>query len=151
MVVYHYTSHESLLAIINSNDFHPSYLNPQMDTAFGEGWYFTDLHPDTTPDEDLQQSLWMRAEPTKSKRYLAFEIDDSLLQFCRPNVYRLKMESISERIIKLSLIYTFTSSGIQAIKFLNHGRKQIVYKPFNPWKTFSVIALVGIGLWAITK
>jgi hypothetical protein len=61
------------------------------------------------------------------------------------------MESISERIIKLSLIYTFTSSGIQAIKFLNHGRKQIVYKPFNPWKTFSVIALVGIGLWAITK
>ena len=25
--------------IIKSNKFSPSYLNPQMDTAFGEGWY----------------------------------------------------------------------------------------------------------------
>jgi len=128
MKVYHYTSHDSLMAIINSNDFHPSYLNPQMDTAFGEGWYFTDLSPDITPDVDLQQALWMRSEPTKSKRYLAFEIDDSLLQYCRPNVYRLQIDAVEGKIIKLNTTYSFTSTGKQAIKFINHGYKKNVNK-----------------------
>lgn len=132
MIVYHYTSHESLVRIINSNDFHPSYLNPQMDTAFGEGWYFTDLHPDTTADDDLHQALWMRPEPLKSKRYLAFEIDNSLLQYCRPNVYRLRLESLTDKIIRLHITYTLNSTNTQAIRFLTHGHKKQVFKNRNP-------------------
>lgn len=151
MVVFHYTSHESLEQIINSKDFHPSYLNPQMDTAFGEGWYFTDLHPDTTPDEDLHQSLWMRPEPLKSKRYMAFEIDNSLLQYCRPNVYRMRLEELREKIIKINLTYTFNNNGLQAIRFISHGYKKQVFKPRNPWNTYGVIALIGLGLLALTE
>ena len=90
MRVYHYTSEASLSIITTSKKFCPSYLNPEMDTAFGEGWYFTDLSPDTTPNKDLELSLWTRPEPDKSKCYMAFDIDDVLLQWCRANVYRLK-------------------------------------------------------------
>jgi hypothetical protein len=151
MIVYHYTTNESLQLIVNSNDFHPSYLNPQMDTAFGEGWYFTDLPPETTPDNDLQQSLWMRKEPDKCKRYLAFEIDDSLLEYCRPHVYRLRIEAVTGKIIKLNLNYTYTNSGKQAIRFIAHGFKKFINKIINPWKTFGIIALIGVGLWALTK
>lgn len=152
MRVYHYTSEDSLLKIITSNLFHPSYLNPQMDTAFGEGWYFTDLSPDTTPNEDLEQSLWMRREPLKSKRYIAFDIDDSLLQFCRPNVYRLQIDAITNsRVIDIKTTYTFTSSGLQAIRYISHGQKRFITKPFNPFMTLGIVALLGIGLWSLTK
>jgi len=132
MIVYHYTSHESLMHIITSNVFHPSYLNPQMDTAFGEGWYFTDLVPHETPCEDLEQSLWMRSEPNKSRRYIAFEIADSLLQFCRPNVYRLKIDTVTEKVINLKITYTFTNSGAKAIRYVTHGQKPVIYRPYRP-------------------
>jgi hypothetical protein len=154
MEVYHYTSHESLLQIIASNDLHPSWLNPQMDTAFGEGWYFTNLEPNTTPCEDLEQSLWMKKEPIKSRRYIKFEIHDSLLQFCRPNVYRLRIDALAEKVIKLNLTYTLNSTGEQAIRYITHGQKPIVYKPFKPnniWNTLGVFALIGVGVWALTK
>jgi HYD1 signature containing ADP-ribosyltransferase len=157
MVVYHYTSESSLMGIVTSNEFYPSYLNPQMDTAFGEGWYFTDLNPNTTPNEDLEQSLWQRSEPVKSRRYIAFEIHDSLLQKCRDNVYRLKIEAITEGVIKLNLTYTFTSTSAQAIKYITHGHKQIVYRPYrpnnpgNPWGTLGVFALIILGLAALSK
>jgi len=156
MIVYHYTSHESLTQIITSNELHPSWLNPQMDTAFGEGWYFTDLEPHLTPCEDLEMSLWMRREPVKSRTYLAFEIHDSVLQKCRPNVYRLRIDVLSDKakIIRLNLTYTLTANGGQAIRFINHGHKQVIYKPYkpaNPWNTFGVIALIGLGLLALTK
>jgi hypothetical protein len=120
------------MKIINSSQFHPSYLNPAMDTAFGEGWYFTDLHPDHTPDDDLHQALWMRPEPIKSKRYLSFEIDDSLLEFCRANVYRLKLNTVENNIIMLNQKYTFTNNGKDAIRFITHGNKKVVLKPYRP-------------------
>lgn len=132
MRVYHYTSEDSLLKIIMSNLFHPSYLNPQMDTAFGEGWYFTDLNPDTTPNEDLEQSLWMRREPTKSQQWISFEIHDSILQKCRPNVFRLHIDVITDsKIINLNTTYTFDSNGAEAIRYISHGHKRQVIKPQN--------------------
>lgn len=133
MKVYHYTSQESLTNIISSSHFYPSYLNPQMDTAFGEGWYFTDLDPNTTPDEDLQQALWLRKEIIKSKRYIEFEIDSSLLQYCRPHVYRLKIDTVPDRVIDIKLPYTFKSTGAQAIRYITHGLKKLISKFFNPW------------------
>lgn len=136
MVVFHYTSHDSLIQIITTSQFHPSYLNPAMDTAFGEGWYFTDLHPDQTPDDDLHQALWMKSEPNKSKRFISFEIDDSLLEFCRANVFRLKLNTVKGNIIMLNQTYTFNDTGKHAIRFLNHGHKKSVLKPnrpYNPW------------------
>ena len=132
MKVYHYTSKENLDKIINSKLFYPSYLNPQMDTAFGEGWYFTDLDPDTTPNDDLEQQLWMKKESIKSKTYLAFEIDNSLLNYCRPNVYRLKIDAIkNSEAINLNRPYTFTSSGEQAIRYIKYGYKQFVSNQYN--------------------
>src|SRR5258707_15605703 len=125
MKVYHYTSRESLTQITTSDYFYPSYLNPQMDTAFGEGWYFTDLEPHTTPDEDLEQSIWLRREPVKSKCYVVFEIDDSLLQLCRHHVYRLKTNAVSNEVIRLSIKYTFTTAGGQAIRYVTHGQKPV--------------------------
>ncbi|MGV8017877.1 MAG: HYD1 signature containing ADP-ribosyltransferase family protein [Ignavibacteria bacterium] len=133
MKVYHFTSEDSLSKIISTNKFYPSYLNPQMDTAFGEGWYFTDLNPDTTPDEDLQQALWLRKEPIKSKRYIAFEIHDSLLQYCRPHVWRLKIDVVSDKVIDINTTYNLISSSIQAIIYITHGIKKIVAKLRNPW------------------
>lgn len=127
MKVYHYTSEYSLSIITTSSEFRPSYLNPAMDTAFGEGWYFTDLSPDTTPNDDLQKSLWMRVEPTKCQCYLAFEIDDSLLKECRPNVYRLRLNTVKGN-IKLNQTYTFTNGGKEAIRFISHGFKKFIKK-----------------------
>lgn len=142
MIVYHYTSEEAYNAIINSKKFKPSYLNPQMDTAFGEGWYFTNLPPETE-DNKLQQSLWMRSEPLKCKKYIAFEIDDNLLQFCRPNVYRLKIDTISEQIIDLLQVYTYTQSQKQAIKYLKSGAKPTK----NSWGwAYGILAIIGLGV-----
>ena len=156
MKVYHYTSEQSLMQIITSNLFYPSYLNPQMDTAFGEGWYFTDLDPDNTPNEDLEQSLWLRAEPVKSKRFIAFEIDKSLLQECRPHVYRLKRGVVDNDVIQLNLTYTYTSTQTQAIRFVTHGYKKIVFRQYrpnnnNPWGALSVVALIGLAIWGLSK
>jgi len=152
MIVFHFTSGESLLQIITSKHFHPSYLNPQMDTAFGEGWYFTDLHPDTTPNEDLEQALWMRREPTKSQRWIAFDIHDSILQKCRPNVYRLRIDAITDsKIIDLNLTYKFISNGAEAIRYISYGHKKQVLKHRNPWDAFLVIALIGLGILALAN
>ena len=155
MIVYHYTSADSLTQIVTSNLLYPSYLNPQMDTAFGEGWYFSNLPPETE-DGKLQRALWMKDEPVKSKRYLAFEIDDSLLQRCRPNVYRLRTDLIENGSIDISITYTFTNDQKQAIRFISHGQKQVVYPSYdsnlsNLLGTLSIFALVGIGLYAIAK
>ncbi len=141
MIVYHYTSEDAFNIISTTRKFLPSYLNPQMDTAFGEGWYFSDLSPETE-DNKLQQALWMRSEPTKCKRYLAFEIDDSLLQYCRPNVYRLKTETIADKLINIDLLYTFTSNQAQALKFLRSGLKPMRNR-LN-WLT-GLLVLIGLG------
>jgi len=149
--LYHYTSQESLTQIITSKLFYPSYLNPQMDTAYGEGWYFTDLKPDTTPDEDLQQSIWMRPEPLKCRGYIAVEIDDSLLENCRHHVYRVKSDAVPNKVIDLSITYTFISTGKQAIRYITQGRKQIVHKQYNTFKTLGIIVLIGLLLWALSR
>ncbi|MCK4352572.1 hypothetical protein KAW65_04100 [candidate division WOR-3 bacterium] len=146
MIVYHYTSIEAYNNIISSKKFFPSYLNPQMDTAFGEGWYFTKLSPETE-DKKLQNAIWLKDEPTKCKRYLAFEIDDSLLHYCRPNVYRLKIDAIQDESIDLTLTYTYTQSKKQAIKYLRGGHKPIK----NLWGVLGVIVLIGLGLWALSN
>ena len=151
MKVYHYTSHESLTQIINSNELFPSWLNPQMDTAFGEGWYFTDLEPHVTPCEDLEMSLWMRREPNKSRRYIAFEIHNSILEYCRPHVWRLRIEAITDKVIRLHWTYTLTTTGEQAIRFITHGHKQVINKPAKPWNSFGVIALIGLGILALNS
>lgn len=121
-----------------------------MDTAFGPGWYFTDLSPETD-DKKLQNALWLRDEPTKCKTYLAFEIDDGLLDLCRPNVYRLKTDAVQDGVIDLTLIYNYTQLQKQAIKYLRCG-----YKPMkNPWEklvgTVAVTALIGLGLWVLSN
>lgn len=149
--VYHYTSVDSLTKIISTSSFFPSYLNPQMDTAFGEGWYFTDLPPET-PDADLQQALWMRIENEKSRRYLAFEIHPDLLEYCRPHVYRLRIGTVTEGHIKLTITYTLTSTGTQAIRYVQWGQKQVVNKPYNRFgNVFGSMAVISLGILALTQ
>jgi hypothetical protein len=93
----------------------------------------------------------LRREPTKSRRYIAFDIHDSLLQYCRPHVYRLRIEAITDKVIRLHWNYTLTTTGEQALRYITHGQKQVINKPAKPWNTFGVIALIGLGILALSK
>jgi hypothetical protein len=134
MKVYHYTSQESHLTIISERTFYPSCIEASLDSTYGEGWYFTTLSPET-PNDELEQLLWQRSEPRKSKKYLVFEIDDSLLQPCRAHVFRLKKEAIKEGAISLNITYEYTATKKMALKFIDSGSKPIKFKDFNPFQS----------------
>jgi hypothetical protein len=87
MIVYHYTTKSSLDRITSSGQFAPSNPWTTMDSAYGNGWYFTDLSPNTC-DVALAYYCWRRTDVLNRVRYyLKFNIDDSILEECRQHVY----------------------------------------------------------------
>lgn len=124
MIFYHYTANDTLMKILEKGKFKPSFFKP-MDTAYGEGWYFTDLHPDITTDAFLCQQLWMSPQPTKSRCYLEFDIDPSLMIACRANVYLLPKAYVNDKSIKLHLTYTNPRTNGLVIVYRRYG-----FKPF---------------------
>jgi len=90
MIVYHYTNKASINSIIRSGRLRPSNPWTSADAAYGTGWYFTDLSPDTC-DMDVAYYCWRNTYSTRSrvKYYVAYNIPSSLLRTYRKHVYML--------------------------------------------------------------
>jgi hypothetical protein len=120
MIVYHYTSDEACNEIIRANEFRPSFFSTTFDAAYGEGWYFTDLPPNTR-DEELYRHLWGQHVPQRVRCYLEFDIDGGLLQNTRLHVYRLPLDRVRGGVIKLNANYTLHNRVV--IRFIRWGRR----------------------------
>jgi hypothetical protein len=117
MIVYHYTTKGRLSSILKTRRFFPSYFSTTLDSAWGEGWYFTDLPPSRS--NRVLYELWGQAVPGRVKCYLAFNIDPSFLEETRPHVYKLALENITDRELDLNLQYTYGEAVV--IRFTRHG------------------------------
>jgi len=89
MIVYHYTTEEAFNEIGRTGQFRISNPWTTMDAAYGTGWYFTDLGPDTC-DVALLYHCWRNTSNDILKRveyYLEFDIDSKILKNTREHVY----------------------------------------------------------------
>jgi hypothetical protein len=112
-IVYHYTSENAINEIKRTTQFFPSVFK-QTDTNFGQGWYVTDLGP-STPIQELCDCLWTDhslATQEKTKAYVKLEIDDEYLDYCRPHVYLLKLESVNGSILDVGKTYVDKNKNI---------------------------------------
>jgi hypothetical protein len=83
MIIYHYTTKECYDEIRRAGQFRPSSPWTTMDAAYGTGWYFTDLGPDTC-DIAVAYHCWQNPDLLERVQYyLSFEIDASILKRCR--------------------------------------------------------------------
>lgn len=58
-----------------------------MDSAYGTGWYFTDLDPEKC-EAFIAYYCWRNGNLIDRVRYyLKFDVDNSLLKECREHVY----------------------------------------------------------------
>lgn len=103
MIYYHYTAKEGYEEISRTNQFMPSFFSRALDSAYGPGWYFTDLTPDKA-DEVLYQ-LWGGHAPDRVKYYIEFDINPEWLEYCRPHVYRLQTSRIRDVSINTKGVY----------------------------------------------
>ena len=102
MIVYHYTTEKSFKQIIRTKQFKPSNPWTTMDSAYGTGWYFTDLSPDIC-DMTIAYYCWRNTSDDVLKRteyYLKFNIDSGILKNPREHVYMVPVQPWNERLIK---------------------------------------------------
>ena len=87
MIVYHFTAKESYDEILRTKNIVPSNPWTTMDAAYGSGWYFTDLTPDTC-EMAVAYHCWRNSNALERiQYYLKFDIDFSLFKKCRDYVY----------------------------------------------------------------
>ena len=67
MALYHYTTETRHDQILQSGKFKPA-TDTQYDAAYGEGWYFTDLDPDTC-EKILMHYCWQKGTLHQRVRY----------------------------------------------------------------------------------
>ncbi len=152
MKVYHYTTGERLNSILSSNQMYPSSSSfiASDDSTFGPGWYFTDLPPRTSILTILRNLWKIVTNPWgytfKAKSYLEFEIDSRFLEYCRPNVYRLKPEYLKTVSLDIGISYTENGTQNVVIKYLNHGETSTFSSNF-----FSTLMLIIGGLILLSK
>jgi hypothetical protein len=116
--VWHYTSESALQEIKRTKQFSPSFFK-QTDTAYGEGWYVTDLPP-TTPVFDLCDFLWTDRSSTtqdKTKGYVKLEIEENCLNYYRDHVYLLPLERVTGKVLDIGKEY-FDNNNNLVIKFI---------------------------------
>lgn len=90
MIVYHYTTKESSSEITSTGQIRPSNPWTTMDAAYGTGWYFTDLGPDTC-EVVIADYCWRNPKAlNRVQYYLKFNIDASILERCREHVYMVR-------------------------------------------------------------
>ena len=100
MIVYHYTSKQSFDEIIGTNQFKPSDPWTTMDARFGEGWYFTDLGPNTC-DMAIMYHCWKDTSVLERvEYYLKFDIDNSILESHREHVFMVALGKWNSNLIK---------------------------------------------------
>ena len=86
MALYHYTTETRYNSIISSGTLNAS-NNIKVDAAYGPGWYFTDLPPETC-EKILMEYCWTR--PTLHQRvkyYLQIEVRGGIASWQREHVY----------------------------------------------------------------
>ena len=92
MIVYHYTTEEAFNEIGRTGQFRSSNPWTTMDAAYGTGWYFTDLGPDTC-DVAVSYHCWRNTSNSvliRVKYYLKFDIEPKILQKTREHVYMVR-------------------------------------------------------------
>lgn len=90
MILFHYTTKESYDEIWHTKEF--KFSNPwtTMDSAFGTGWYFTDID-NLKCESFISYSCWRQAAFDRVRYYFKYDIDDSILTKCgRDHVYLVK-------------------------------------------------------------
>lgn len=89
MILFHYTTKASYDEIKRTGNLMKSSPWTTMDSAYGDGWYFTDLGP-TTCDMAVAYHCWQNADLLERVQYfLKLEIHDSILKSCRDHVYMI--------------------------------------------------------------
>jgi len=89
MILYHYTSNKSFNEITRTG-LKASAPWTAKDSAYGPGWYFTDLAPETC-DAWTVAFCWRRLDVfTRVESYLKYDIPDEIVTFCREHVYMIK-------------------------------------------------------------
>ena len=126
MRVYHYSSKASLDSIEGTGEFFPSSFLTSDDAMYGTGWYFTNLPPSAS-DEVLFSSLWGTSYPSvniqnRVESYLEFEIDDSLIDECRSNVFKLNDSLIEGGVLNINTNYE--RDGKTVIKFIGRDSRK---------------------------
>jgi len=87
MILYHYTSKAAYRNIMATGKIVASNPWTTMDSAYGSGWYFTDLEP-TNCDAWTVAHCWRRLDVfDRVESYLKFEIPESVTRKCRDHVY----------------------------------------------------------------
>lgn len=150
---YHYTTIENLNKILESGYLLPSYFS-RHDTIHGEGWYLTDLTPDNS-DLKLQKTLWNANVPEKTKCYVEFHIEETILKECNDHIYLIKLETIPDSILNLKVNYfenntylSFNNSKV-VLKYAGYNiRKNNEYDNKNEidWKPIVQLASVFVGI-----
>ena len=146
MTVYHYTTKQSLNLILNNKLFHPSWFSRALDydPAYGNGFYFTTLHPNH--DDQTLFQLWGTPETEKVKHYIVFDIDDSLLTWHRDHVYKLDYKWMPEYVIDITKNYHKDNKIV--IKYVKTGTR---VKNTNQFNAFVGLALTGLAIGALVK
>lgn len=153
MRVYHYTTTDRLKSILSGKLMYPSSSSfiASDDSTYGPGWYFTDLHPKTNISTILKNLWKIITNPWsysfKAKSYLEFEIDSRFLQYCRPNVYRLKTDYLTDNTLNIGLQYTETGTQNVVIKYIGHGETS----SFSSGSLFPTILLIFGVLLLLSK
>lgn len=89
MILYHYTSAASFRNITTTGVLNASDPWTTMDSAYGNGWYFTDRPPDQC-DAWTVAHCWRTLKVfDRVEYYLKFEIPDNLLAKCRDHVWMI--------------------------------------------------------------
>ena len=89
MILYHYTSKDSYESITKSKKWYPSNGFIQQDSAYGHGWYLTDIAPETCNAWTVAY-CWQRVDQDifgKAEYYLKFDVPDSMRKNGREHVY----------------------------------------------------------------
>jgi len=89
MILYHYTSKDSYDGITKSKKWYPSNGFIQQDSAYGHGWYMTDIDPKKCYGWTVAY-CWQRIDSDifgKVEYYLKFEVPDWMVKKGREHVY----------------------------------------------------------------
>src|SRR5574343_948981 len=87
MLLYHYTTKNGYETITRTGQFARSSPFTTIDSAYGDGWYFTDLDPEKC-DPVILSHCWKNINVTdRIQHYLKFEINNSIVIKCREHVF----------------------------------------------------------------
>jgi len=101
MALYYYTTDSRLPEGITRKVFVP-HLKTQFDPLYGEGWYLTDLPPETC-ERTLINYCWKKySRNERIKNYLEVEVEGGNAVFKKEHVYFVPRKSITRFVVKNS-------------------------------------------------